>query len=153
MILLTNWDRKFIQVTNLIASWSKDPRHKVGCVIVDPVNNVRLSEGYNGFPRGVEDDIARLEDKEIKRRIIVHAEANAIANAAKVGMKLDGATLYCTLPPCSQCMGLIIQAGIRRVMHGKDTTSAWRENFSLAEDLAWEVDIEIKMVEGSIYFV
>ena len=78
--MMNGWDRKFIEMAVLVSSWSKDPSTKVGCVIADS-DHAQLSEGFNGFPRGIADD-ARLHEREVKYRLIVHAEANAIAAAA-----------------------------------------------------------------------
>ena len=98
---MNGWDRKFIEMAVLVSSWSKDPSTKVGCVIADS-DHAQLSEGFNGFPRGIADD-ERLNQREIKYRLIVHAEANAIAAAARNGHGLKGATAYVTFCPCPQC--------------------------------------------------
>src|ERR1039457_4733777 len=111
---MNGWDRKFIDMAVLVSSWSKDPSTKVGCVIADS-DHAQLSEGFNGFPRGIADD-ERLHQREIKYRLIVHAEANAIAAAARNGHGLKGATAYVTFCPCPQCAALLIQAGIVRVV-------------------------------------
>lgn len=145
---LSNWDKRFIQQTNLTASWSKDPRHKIGALIVDPVSNIVLSGGFNGFPRKMLDLEERYADRGQKNDFIVHAELNAIVNAARNGIKLEGGTLYCTLPPCNICMGAILQAGIKKVLHGKDATQTWSSKFKIALEMANEVGIEIWEVEG-----
>lgn len=111
---MNGWDRKFIEMAVLVSSWSKDPSTKVGCVIADS-DHAQLSEGFNGFPRGIADD-QRLQEREMKYRLIVHAEANAVAAAARNGHALKGATAYVTFCPCTQCAALIIQAGIIRVV-------------------------------------
>src|ERR1700722_18183411 len=90
---LDRWDRHFIDMALLCASMSKDPRTRVGAVIVGPDLEVR-STGFNGFPRGVADTPERLQDKSTKLRLIVHAEVNAILNAARAGIPLKGCTLY-----------------------------------------------------------
>src|SRR5579863_2568663 len=118
-----------------IGTWSKDPKHKIGAVLTDADNNV-LSSGYNGFPRGVADDHRLLnKNKEIKNQLIVHAEANAIVAAARNGHSLRHATLYCNMPPCSQCAGLIIQAGIKKVVFFSNTTDTWADNMAFAKDM------------------
>lgn len=81
---LSNWDKKFIAQCNLVASWSKDPRHKVGCVIADTNHFVTMATGYNGFPREVKDSDARLENKELKNKLIIHAEASVRWNVYKI---------------------------------------------------------------------
>ena len=109
---LTKWDARFLELAVHISNWSKDPSTKVGSVIVSPDRRV-LSMGYNGFPRGVEDTIDRLNNREEKLRFVSHAERNALDN---VDQSLRGCTLYCTLQPCSECAKSIIQKGIIRVV-------------------------------------
>ncbi len=105
---MTNWDERFLELATLVSSWSKDPSTKVGCVLVGP-DKVVLSVGYNGFPRGVEDSSERLNQRDIKYRMVQHAETNAIQNAQG---NLRGATVYVTHKPCSNCCGALIQAGL-----------------------------------------
>lgn len=106
------WDFRFLQLAETVASWSKDPSRKVGSVIVDSKRRV-LSLGYNGLPRGVEDQIARYEDRETKLQFICHAERNALDNSPG---SVEGATLYATLFPCNECVKSIIQRGIIKVV-------------------------------------
>lgn len=136
----TDWDRRFLELASVVGSWSKDPSTKVGAVIVNE-NKQIVSMGYNGFPRGVKDDY-RLEDRETKYNLIVHAEANAIIHAKD---SLEGCTIY-TDPfmPCSKCAGLIIQSGIKRVVSLDCHNPRWIENFRLAHDILTEARIEIK---------
>ena len=75
------WDGRFIELAKHISGWSKDPSTKVGCVVVGEDREIR-STGFNGFPRGIEDDSDRLEDREQKYPLICHAEENAIMHAA-----------------------------------------------------------------------
>lgn len=124
------WDSRFIQSCMLFASWSKDPSTKVGAVIVDQKRRI-IGEGYNGFPRGVEDWPSRLNDREVKYRYTVHAELNAVLNCVRPP---EGATLYCyPLPPCNECAKSIIQSGIRRVVAAYveqgETSAQWLETF------------------------
>jgi dCMP deaminase len=94
-----------------VAKLSKDPSTQVGAVIFD--NKRRLvSAGYNGLPRGVHDNETRLADRETKYKMILHAERNAMAFATA---PLEGATLFCTHPCCTQCASQIIQMGIAHV--------------------------------------
>lgn len=96
-----------------VASWSKDPKKKVGAVLVR--DKRVLSTGYNGFPTGISDDF-RLDKTSEKLSLVIHAELNAILNAGKHGVSTEGATLYVTYPPCNHCSLSIIQAGIQRVV-------------------------------------
>jgi dCMP deaminase len=106
------WDLRFVALAEHIAGWSKDPSTKVGCVIVRP-NKTIASLGYNGFPRGVSDNDALYQCREIKYARIVHAEANAMISAVE---PLDGYSMYSSLPPCKACSLLIIQSGITRIV-------------------------------------
>src|SRR3954463_7936064 len=107
------WDEFFIGMAEYVATASKDPSTKVGCVIARPDRTV-ASVGYNGFPRGVIDSPSRLTHREIKYALVVHAEANAVLSAYE---RLDGCIAYVyPFPPCSSCAGVLIQAGIARVV-------------------------------------
>ena len=76
-----------------------------------------LSQGYNGFPRGVNDHAERYNDRKEKHKYVVHAEMNAIYNASYTGVSLDGATIYVYgLPVCNECAKGIIQVGIKSVV-------------------------------------
>ena len=71
------WDKRFLELAKHISLWSKDPSTKVGCVVVGEDREIR-STGFNGFPRGIEDDDGRLSDRSQKYPLICHAEENAI---------------------------------------------------------------------------
>jgi len=137
-----SWDQKFLAVAAHYATWSKDPTRSVGCVIVDE-NKIQLAGGFNGFPRGIADD-DRLKDKLIKQQIIVHAEVNAIAAAARKGHALEGGILYSTLRPCPSCATMIIQAGIKRVVTpaGIDERSK-RDGCEFGEKLLLEAGVKV----------
>jgi len=136
------WHKNFLELAKTVSTFSKDPSTQVGAVIVDDDNRV-ISIGYNGFPKGIKDD-HRLDNRELKYEMIIHAEANALlfANAP-----VKGCTIY-TWPfqPCSRCASLIIQAGIRRVVSVESVSWAlnWSSNFQLAHDMMTEARIEIE---------
>ncbi len=146
---MSDWDARWMRTAETVAQWSKDPRRKVGCIVVDDDNN-QLSGGYNGFPRGIADD-DRLNDRDTKLKIIVHAEANAVAAAARNGHSIKGATVYVTHNPCSQCACLLIQAGIRRVVFTKQTgySAEWSKDFQLALDLLNEAAVEFDRITNT----
>lgn len=107
------WDARFLDLATFVAQWSKDPSTKVGAVIVDDKRRI-IALGYNGFPRGVDDDPKLYADRTTKYPMVVHAELNAILNALG---PVEGCTLYVTpLSPCSECAKAIIQAGIHRLV-------------------------------------
>ena len=95
------------------AKQSKDPNTKVGAIIVK--DDRLISSGWNGFARGVNDLHERWQ-RPTKYEFVVHAEANAICNAAKEGISTNGATMWVNLFPCLQCADLIIQSGINEVV-------------------------------------
>lgn len=104
-----------MEVAQLISTWSKDPSTKIGAVIVK--DQQIIATGFNGFPRGVEDAEERLNDRPTKYRFVVHAEENAILQAARHGVSIKGATLYCWCDvPCERCMASLINAGISRIV-------------------------------------
>lgn len=105
-----------MQLAKEAASWSKDPSTKIGAVCIGSKGQV-LSTGYNGFPRGIDDSLTRYYDRELKYKMVVHAEMNAIFNATYNGVSLDGSTMYVHgLPVCSDCAKGIIQVGVKRIV-------------------------------------
>jgi dCMP deaminase len=113
-----------------VALLSKDPSTKVGAVILDPKRRL-VSAGYNGFARGVPDDMRLLEDRAKKYKLILHAEKNAIMFATA---PLDGCTMVVTHPCCSQCAALLVQAGFKHVVWPKPDTAfinRWGEDLEL----------------------
>ena len=107
-----SWDEYFMGVAMLAAKRSKDPNTQVGACIVSP-DNIILSTGYNGFPKGCSDDEFPWdrEGSETKYPFVVHAELNAILNCN--GKSLRDAKIYVALFPCNECAKAIIQSGIR----------------------------------------
>lgn len=134
------WDLRFLELAKFISQWSLDPSTQVGAVITDKENRV-VSVGYNGFPKGINDD-DRLNDREMKYKIIVHGEINAIMFANK---NLDSCTLY-TYPfePCPRCAGIIIQSSIKRIVSPINTIDRWENDFKLSRQLFSEADIKIE---------
>ena len=124
------WDRRFIDLALNISGWSKDPSTKVGCVVVGEDREIR-STGFNGFPRGIDDSMERLEDRELKYPLICHAEENAIMHAARIGISLKDCTAYVTWPPCTRCARSLIQAGVIEVVYpgNIEIPDRWIEDF------------------------
>lgn len=136
------WERFFLGMAYYVAKASKDPSTKVGCVLTTPDNRV-LSVGFNGFPRGVPDDPALYADREQKYMRVVHAEANAVLNSTG---PTAGAYLYCTLAPCTTCAGIIIQAGIRKVIlpHSFEEVAAVRgPSFLVSREMLLQAEVEV----------
>lgn len=143
------WDRHFLQLCLEHARMSKDPSTRVGCVIVGPDSEIR-STGFNGFPRGIADTAERLADRDTKLKLVVHAETNAILNAARIGVSVKGCTLYLAAtddsglvwggPPCTRCTVEVIQSGVTEIVSypTKSVPSRWHEDLALARSLLQE---------------
>lgn len=144
---MTNWDLKFNEMAELVATWSKDTNRKVGAVVVDK-DRIVLSMGYNGFPRGCDDSIAQRFEKPEKYLFTEHAERNAIYHAARVGVSLKGCTMYATLFPCSDCARGIIQSGIKTLVAPVPDVEheKWGESFKVALQMFDEANIEVKLL-------
>lgn len=112
------WDDYFM----VQALWAKvrspDPSTQCGCIVVDKRGRV-VGQGYNGYPRNI-DDSKMPQTRPEKYPPILHSEENAILNSTG---DLEGATIYVTGPPCIHCWAHIIQKGIKRVVYGPITTS------------------------------
>lgn len=115
-IFSDQWNYRFMEIALHISTWSKDQNTKVGCVVVGPDKEIR-SQGYNGFPRGVNDEVPERHIRPKKYAYFEHSERNAIYNASRFGASLLGCTLYVTMPPCADCARAIIQSGIDRVYY------------------------------------
>lgn len=162
--MTTRWHDHFLRLALDNARMSKDPSTKVGAVIVGPDREVR-SMGFNGFPRGIADTRERLECREVKLDLIVHAEMNAVLNAARIGTPTKGCTMYLVAtdatgivwggPPCSRCVVEVIQAGIAKVVSVpfKNVPSRWKDSLDRARELLAEAGVEYEEAEGAQFAV
>ena len=124
---MDKWDARFMELAGVISGWAScyKPDRKIGAVIVK--NKRIVTTGYNGAPSGIKTCVERGECLRQKLGIAsgtraelcyaVHAEQNAIIQAARLGSSIDGATLYCTHQPCVLCAKMIVNAGIQRVVY------------------------------------
>lgn len=146
------WERHFLGMALYHSRMSKDPATRVGSVIVGPDREL-LSAGFNGFPRGVVDSPDRLNNRDIKLKLVVHAEMNALLAAARTGMRLKGCTLFLAAtddtglvwggPPCTRCTVEIIQVGIEQIISfpSKPGPSKWHEDLAMAHVILQEAGI------------
>ena len=134
-----SWDEYFMGIALLAAKRSKDPNTQVGACIVSQ-DNIIISTGYNGMPKGCSDDEYPWErdGDQTKYPYVVHAELNAVLNAS--GRDLRGSKLYVALFPCNECAKAIIQSGIREIIylsdkyHDTNACIASRRLFNMAGD-------------------
>lgn len=134
------WDMRFLGLAAHISGWSKDPSSQVGAVITD--GNRIVSLGYNGFAAGVADSTGRLQDRQTKLELTIHAEENAMIFAKR---DLRGCTVYVTHPPCPRCASKLIQEEISRVVAiapSKDFLSRWGDNMTLSQQMYSEASVE-----------
>ena len=150
-----NWDEYFMSLAHLSAVRSKDPSTQVGAVIVDSNNRV-VGLGYNGFPRGCDDNKFPWEREgeylDTKYAYVVHAELNAILNANKL---IENCRLYVSLFPCNECSQAIIQSGIKEIIYESDKykdLDQFKASKKMLEaagvklrQLDYEIDLNIKI--------
>ncbi len=148
---MTDWDKRFLDLAAYIGCWSKETGRKVGAVVVGPDREIRAT-GFNGFPRGVNDDIAERHDGASGQKYIwsCHAEENAICNAARVGVSLKGCTIYIPWYPCVPCAKSIIQSGISElVAYQPDLTDPkWGNDFKTAGIMLAEAGIKVRFLSA-----
>jgi len=144
------WDVRFLKLAHEVASWSKDPSTKVGCVLVK--GKKVISVGYNGLPMGIEDSIERLTDRDLKYEMTVHAEVNAVTTAALHGVSTSGCTAYVTFHPCSRCAAVLINAGVSTVVVSAHDINCdrWLDSFRLAASLLNEAGIGHEIVDPNV---
>ena len=146
-----SWDEYFIEISRAVAKRSTCDRGRCGCVIVKDKHP--LVTGYSGSPKGLphcDEEGHQIEstfhEDGIKRDHCVrttHAEQNAICQAAKLGISINGATLYCKMEPCSTCAKMIINSGIERIVCEKKYQSG-------AEELLKKAGIKIDILNEEI---
>lgn len=141
---LNKWDLRFYELAENVAKWSKDTNKQTGAVIVG-TDNTEKTFGYNGFPRGANDNIAERYQKPLKYMWTEHAERNAILKAAKEGVKIDGCRMYVTYFPCADCARAIIQSGIVKVYTPKPDLNhhKWGESWKQSILMFTECNVEI----------
>jgi len=128
-------------MAKVVASWSKDPSTQCGAVIVNADNEI-VSVGFNGFPKGIADTEPRLNNRELKYAITLHAERNAILFAKQ---SLKDCTLY-TFPMqcCSECAAMAIQSGIKHHVSLSYQPDRWQKSFELANEMFDEAQVKTK---------
>lgn len=146
----SKWDKRFFNLAKEYSTWSKDPSTKVGSIAVDPTSKRILSGGYNGFPRGMDDNEERLNDRTLKYLYVVHAEKNMIYNATLSGISLNGAHIYVYgLPICSECAKGLIQVGVKKVFIQESSilkSDFWHDSWKASNSMFEECGVEVEVV-------
>ena len=144
------WAKYFFNIAEAVSQKSKDPNRKVGCIMVDPVHQRILATGYNGFPPGVGDATIRWERPEKYIRV-VHAEANCIASAARFGISLNGAIAFVTLPPCPDCIKLMLATGISTIYAYDFVENVepkeWHKHLAIGYEMCKESDVILRLIK------
>lgn len=145
---IADWDDFYLGLARYVSRKSKDPSTQVGAVIVRPDRTV-ASVGFNGLPRGVADTPERLHDRDLKLRLIRHAEANACSFARE---SLAGCTLYVwPIPPCSQCAAQLIAEGVTRVVAPfVRYDSRWYESARLGAMVLGEAGVKVEWLHDDV---
>jgi dCMP deaminase len=140
--MMDKWTRRYLDLAKNISTWSKDPSKKIGAIAIGSKGQV-LSQGFNGFARGIQDTPDRLNNRTEKYKYVVHGEMNCIYNACHNGISLDGAVLYVYgLPVCSECAKGVIQVGIKKViMQYDDARPQWEESYKITQQMFTEAGI------------
>lgn len=138
-----DWNQRFIDLSSHVANWSKDRSTGVGAIITK--DNIILSVGYNGFPRGANDDVESRHQRPAKYKYTEHAERNAIYNAARKGISLDHSKLYIDWFPCVDCCRAIIQSGIEEIVCKQPDLNdeRWGSDFIISLELFKECKVKI----------
>jgi len=147
---MKKWDIRYMKLAQEVSTWSKDPSSQIGAVAIAPTGQV-LSQGYNGFPRGISDNIERYTNREIKYDFIVHAEMNCIYNASFNGVSLKDSTIYVYgLPICNECAKGIIQVGASRVVTNtfNNEGDRWYHSCKKGENILQEAGVEYYYLGG-----
>ena len=143
---MTNWNNRFLDLAKHISTWSKDKSTGVGAVIVDNENRI-VSQGYNGFCTGCNDNIDARHERPAKYLYTEHAERNAIYNAARIGVSVRNCKLYSTLFPCVECTRAIIQSGIKEIhtYHPDFQHHKYGKDWEISLELLHEVGIRVEL--------
>jgi dCMP deaminase len=147
---IDNFDEWFMNFVYLAARKSKDPKTKIGAVLVH--NNEPVAICYNGFPKGVKDNPDRYNDRELKRKMVCHAEENTTYLAAKRGVSTVGSTLYTQGIPCSECTKGLINAEISKIIVHKQWPNLihspeWVNSIELSKLMLNEAGIIIECLD------
>ena len=149
-MIMDKWTLRYLKLAKEVSEWSKDPSTKVGAVVVGADGQI-LSQGYNGFPRGICDSAELLNNREFKYRYTIHAEMNCIYNASLSGVSLKNSKMYVYgLPICHECAKGVIQAGVREVYCAYDPQlrDKWAESWGYSLGMFTELDMRVETFDS-----
>lgn len=149
-------DSYYMGIAQAVSLASKDRSRQIGAVVVGPKGEIR-STGYNGFPRGARDDVEERHERPMKYLWAEHAERNAVFQAARSGVSIDGCSIFVytnDLSICADCARSIIQSGIKSVVLPRsvlnhDALPQWEESVKQAYIMMYESGIEIRYWDGT----
>ncbi len=150
MNYIKDWDEVHMRSVYNISWKSKDPKTKIGAVLVR--DNIPVIQCFNGFARKVKDLPERYNNRELKRKMVAHAEENTILVSAKLGKSTDGTTCYSQGIPCSHCSIALIQGGIKEIVIHKQWpnlvhSQEWVESIELSKEMLTEAGIGIRVFD------
>lgn len=158
LLPIPSWDETFMHEAYWWARRSKDPRTKIGAVLVLPGDKDPISHGYNGFARDVSDkEMPRWERPE-KYEWVVHAEDNAVLNCARKGQSSKGSIMYTQGIPCTRCADACVQGGVIEVVVHKQWQEyeqkfgwdKWIDSAKRSEKKFAEAGIRIRVFDGKL---
>jgi dCMP deaminase len=151
-----DWDQYFMEMVYLTASRSKDDSTKVGAVIVGQDHGL-CSAGYNSFVRGINDFVEERYERPEKYKWFEHAERNAVYNAARKGIPLEGTIMYTNGTPCSDCGRAVIQAGIVEIVthhlweeRCAEMMGDWLDSLKATKTMFEEAGVKMRVYDGPL---
>lgn len=150
-----SWHELFMRQVYVVARKSKDPRTKIGAVLVK--DNRIIATGYNGFPSGVLDLKIRYDQREVKYQYVVHGEHNAILSCARIGVSSVGSSLYTQGYPCNECCKAIIQGGVSEVIIHKQwpvmSSPKWKESHIISCNMLSEAQVRVIIFDKVLHLL
>lgn len=144
------WHRRYLDLAALVATWSKHPDFKVGAVAIGEFGQV-LSTGFNGYPRGVQEEVTRRSEGLLP--LTIHAETNLIFNCTLTGQSLRGSTVYVSgLFPCLECSKSLVQVCVAEIVYYKSAllrpdSEAWKDSWDFANLVFDEANVRVTPIE------
>lgn len=156
---IPSWDETFMHDVYWWARRSKDPRTKIGAVLVHWDSKTPISHAYNGFARKVNDNVPERWERPEKYFWVSHAESNSILNCSRNGKSTVGTVIYTQGIPCSDCANDIIQAGIVEVIIHKQWGEwekkfgweKWQDSAKRSKEKFVEANVKIREFSGLLY--